>query len=726
MINIRQHDISDCAPTCLAIITKFYGGIVSIAKMREIMGTNTTGTSLKGFAIGAESLGFKTETLKCISGMEDSMDNIPLPCVAHIVIDEDLLHYVVILKVEKNKIIISDPAQGIVKLPREKFWKLEYCKVGMKEYRWSGVIMTFLPTKEFEKKYQKFSKGMNLFKLLRPNKKLCGYIIIVSLIYTIINIGSAFYYKILIDKILPAYAFQNLVLISEAFLLLVIAKVVLNVLRVNMSLTLGKHIHNNLAMEFYEHILKLPQKFFDNRKVGELSSRFQDVEIIQTLLSKIVLTVFVDAIAVIVAGIILYCQNKYMFLGVIVICILYMIVVLTFRKKYAIYSKNQLVNEAHTMAGILDFLNGVMTVKLYNAKIFACETVEKRFADYLGSAYKLGTLENLQFGLKSWIGFTGEIIILCIGAYNIFLDKLTIGELITFNVLIVYFFDPIRNLIDLQTELQTAFVAEERIQEIMDLDIEETVTMIDRSKEDFSFLNKDICFENVIFGYGTGKNVLQKLSMEVKGASKIAIIGESGSGKSTIVKLLMKLYKPQEGSISIGGINIEEISTEKIRDKIAYVSQETFLFNISIMDNLLLGNERVKRDDVFLACKTVEIHEYIMGLPLQYNTILEEGGSNLSSGQRQRLMLARAILRKPYILILDEATSNLNYGLEKIIDKAIKKYLTDSTIIIVTHRANIAKSCDIVYILEKGIIKEHGCHQDLITKGNLYCKLLGQ
>ena len=226
---------------------------------------------------------------------------------------------------------------------------------------------------------------------------------------------------------------------------MVIAKVVLNVLRVNMSLTLGKHIHNNLAMEFYEHILKLPQKFFDNRKVGELSSRFQDVEIIQTLLSKIVLTVFVDAIAVIVAGIILYCQNKYMFLGVIVICILYMIVVLTFRKKYAIYSKNQLVNEAHTMAGILDFLNGVMTVKLYNAKIFACETVEKRFADYLGSAYKLGTLENLQFGLKSWIGFTGEIIILCIGAYNIFLDKLTIGELITSNVLIVYFFDPIRN-----------------------------------------------------------------------------------------------------------------------------------------------------------------------------------------------------------------------------------------------------------------------------------------
>ena len=726
LINIRQHDISDCGPTCLAIITKFYKGTVSIAKMREVMGTNTTGTSLKGLAIGAESMGFKTETLKCISGMEDSMDNIPLPCVAHIVIDEDLLHYVVILKVEKNKIIISDPAQGIVKLPREQLWKLEHCKVGMKEYRWSGVIMTFLPTKEFEKNYQKFSKGINLFKLLRPNKKLCGYIIIVSFIFTIINVGSAFYYKILIDKILPAYAFQNLVLISEAFLLLVIAKVVLNVLRVNMSLTLGKHIHNNLAMGFYEHILKLPQKFFDNRKVGELSSRFQDVEIIQTLLSKIVLTVFVDVIAVIVAGVILYCQNKYMFLGVVVICILYMIVVLTFRKKYAIYSKNQLVNEAQTMAGILDSLNGVMTVKLYNAKIYVCEIIGKRFAVYLESAYKLGTLENLQFGLKSWIGFTGEIIILCIGAYNIFLDKLMIGELITFNALIVYFFDPIRNLIDLQTELQTALVAEERIQEIMDLDIEESVTMIDRSKEDFSFLNKDICFENVIFSYSTEKNVLRKLCMEVKGASKIAIIGESGSGKSTIAKLLMKLYKPQEGSISIGGINIEEISTEEIRDKITYVSPETFLFNLSIMDNLLLGNERVKRDDVFLACKTVEIHEYIMGLPLQYNTILEEGGSNLSSGQRQRLMLARAILRKPHILILDEATSNLNYDLEKIIDKAIKKCLSDSTIIIVTHRANIAKSCDMVYVLEKGIIKEYGCHQDLITKGDLYCKLLGQ
>lgn len=726
LINIRQHDISDCGPTCLAIITKFYGGIVSIAKMRDIMGTNTTGTSLKGLAVGAESIGFRTETLKRIIGMEDSMDNIPLPCIAHVIVDEDLLHYVVILKIEKNKIIISDPAQGIIKVPREQFWKLQNCKAGMKEYRWSGVIMTLLPTKEFVKKKHVFSKGINLFKLLRPNKKLCGYIIIVSFIYTIINIGSAFYYKILIDKILPAYAFQNLVLITEAFLLLAIARAFLNVLRVNMSLMLGKRIHNNLAMGFYEHILKLPQRFFDNRKVGELSSRFQDIEIIQTLLSKIVLTVFVDFIAVIVAGIILYSQNKYMFLGVVIICILYIIVMLTFKKKYAIYSRNQLMNEAQTMAGILDFLNGVMTVKLYNAKMYVCKIIGERLSTYLESVYKLGTLENVQFGLKSWIGFTGEITILCIGAFNIFLGKLTIGELITFNALIVYFFDPIRNLIDLQTELQTALVAEERIQEILDLNIEESVAAIDRGKKDFSALNRDIRFENVTFSYCDDNNVLEKLNMEVKGASKIAIIGTSGSGKSTIAKLLMKLYKPQVGRVCIGGINIEEIRSEEIRDKIVYVSQETFLFNLSIMDNLILGNEFIKTEDVYLACKTVEIHEYIMGLPLQYNTMLEEGGSNLSSGQRQRLMLARAILRKPHILVLDEATSNLNYDLENKIDVAIMKYLSDSTIIIVTHRANVAQSCDKVYVLENGKIKEYDSHQNFIAEENVYSTLLGQ
>ena len=235
---------------------------------------------------------------------------------------------------------------------------------------------------QFKKDYKRFSTVKNLFQLLRPNKKLCISIVVISLVHTVLNISTAFYYMILIDKILPEYAFNSLVIISEAFLLLIIAKIILNILRVDMSLILGKHINQNLGMKFYEHILKLSQSFFDNRKVGEISSRFQDIEIVQTLLSKIVLTVFVDAISVIAAGYILYTQSLNMFIGIIVICLLYIVVVWIFKGKYSVYSRKQLVSEAQNNAKIIDFLSGALTTKLYRAEKLSYKSIEKSFTAY--------------------------------------------------------------------------------------------------------------------------------------------------------------------------------------------------------------------------------------------------------------------------------------------------------------------------------------------------------
>lgn len=703
-INIRQHDMSDCGPACLAMIARYYKGNVSIAKIREEIGTNSMGTSLKALCDGAESIGFKTMALKSIENTKDDcLNEITLPCIAHMVVDKDLLHYVVIFKIKKNTVIISDPAEGVVELPRKQFYGLNNCEVKSKKYRWTGVVMLLSPTSNFQKNYLRGSEIKNLLNLLQPNKKLCIVITMISLLYTIINIGAAFYYKILIDKILPENAFENLILVSEAFLLLVLAKVILNVIRVDMSLILGKHINEKLAMGYYEHILTLPQCFFDNRKVGEISSRFQDVEIIQTLLSKVALTVCVDTIAVIVAGGLLYSQNKSMFFCVILICLMYIIVVFLFRKKYSVCSRKQLISEAQNNAQIIDFLNGSLTTKLYNAEDFSYKKVKKSFTTYLENVYKLGKLENLQYGLKNLIGFSGEIIIFCFGILNIFKGNMTIGELITFNALISYFFEPIRNLIDLQAELQTALIAEERIKEIMDLDSERNRTneIIDYNNDIFNS-GYDICFNNVSFGYNHDKMILNHISLCIASGSKIAIIGASGSGKSTIAKLLLKLYNYQMGHISVNGIDLQKINTNVLRNEIVYVSQNTFLFNVSILENLLLGSQNCDKEKIYEVCNIVNIHEYIMSLPFQYDTILEENGSNLSSGQKQRLVLARAVLKKPRILILDEATSNLDIELERIVNNSIKQYLAKSTIIFITHRPETAKGCDKVYVLENG------------------------
>lgn len=271
-INIRQHDMSDCGPACLAMVARYYRGSVSIAKIREQTGTNSMGTSLRALSDGAASIGFKPVAIKSVENEgEDCLSEVSLPCIAHMIVDEDLLHYVVIFKIKRNTIIISDPAEGIVEIPRDQFWGRKNCEIKSRRYRWSGALMLLSPTEKFKKDYKRFSTVKNLFQLLRPNKKLCISIVVISLVHTVLNISTAFYYMILIDKILPEYAFNSLVIISEAFLLLIIAKIILNILRVDMSLILGKHINQNLGMKFYEHILKLSQSFFDNRKVGEFA-----------------------------------------------------------------------------------------------------------------------------------------------------------------------------------------------------------------------------------------------------------------------------------------------------------------------------------------------------------------------------------------------------------------------------------------------------------------------
>ena len=365
-----------------------------------------------------------------------------------------------------------------------------------------------------------------------------------------------------------------------------------------------------------------------------------------------------------------------------------------------------IVSEAQNNAKIINFLNGELTTKLYNAEKFSYKSVEKSFEVYLENIYKVGKLENIQYALKDLIGLSGEIVILCLGAYSIFLGDMTIGELITFNALIVYFFDPIRNLIDLQTEFQTALIAEERIQEIIELEPEES-----EKKEELYYIENpfhkeyDVCFQNVSFGYDPDKLVLNHFSLQIKSGSKISILGASGTGKSTIAKLLLKLYILKKGNISINGIELKAISTETLRSEIVYVSQDTSLFNISIRENLLLGNkDRDNIEEIHKVCKIVKIHDFIMSLPFQYDTVLEENGSNLSTGQKQRLMLARAVLRNPRILILDEATSNLDIELEKSVNNSIIRYLGDSTVIFITHRLETTENCDAIYKLENGQI----------------------
>ncbi|MEC2537010.1 peptidase domain-containing ABC transporter, partial [Bacillus cereus] len=322
---------------------------------------------------------------------------------------------------------------------------------------------------------------------------------------------------------------------------------------------------------------------------------------------------------------------------------------------------------------------------------------------------------SLKTGIKSIFG----IVLLWIGAYEVLHGKLTIGELLSFNALLVYFITPIENLINLQPQLQTAIVAADRLGEILDLELEKSE---DENKKIMpSTLKGDIEFKNLNFRYGTRPLLIKELNLTIPQGQRIALVGESGSGKTTISKLLMNFYQCEEGEILINGFNMKDLNTEVLRDKIAYISQNIFLFNGTMKENLTLGCNEVDHEKVVAACKKAQIHDFINSLPQRYETTIEENGSNLSGGEKQRLAIARAILQLPDIIIMDESTSNLDSTTEKAIEKTMHEFSSDITTIIIAHRLSTIMRCDKIYVLEKGKIVESGSHSELMDyKGDYY------
>jgi len=719
---VKQHDITDCGAACLATISKQHGFRTSITKIREVAGTDKQGTNAYGVIKAAEQLGFSAKGVK--GDKEAFFSEFPLPCIAHVIVDGGLLHYVVIHKITKKQVVIADPGKGIVRLTPEEFFGEKAEEGKPPKYQWSGVLILMVPDTSFEKGDETKGLFQRFFHLLKPQKRLIINIFVASMILTIFGILGSFYFKVLIDDILPAGLVKTLHILSIGIILLNLFKVLLSAIRSHLLLYLSQKLDIALLLGYYNHILKLPMNFFGTRKVGEIISRFNDASNVRDAISGATLTIMIDTLMAIAGGIILYIQNGYMFAITLVVVILYFVIVFSFNSWYKKLNQVQMENNAQLTSYMVESLNGIQTVKAYNAERKVNLETETKFIRLLRSVFKLSWVSKLQGSLVGFVELTGGIVILWVGAYNVIGGNLTIGQLITFNTLLAYFLDPVKNLINLQPQMQTAIVVADRLGEILDLDPERTLGEDKKLNPDS--LQGDIWYKNVTFRYGTRRPVLEHITMNIKQGQKIALVGESGSGKTTLVKLLLNLYGPEEGEILINGNNIKDINLESLREKIAYIPQETFLFSGSIMDNLTLGLDDVTTEDVIDASKKASAHDFINDMPLRYETRLEENGSNLSGGQRQRLAITRAILKKPDILILDEATSNLDSITERAIQETIDEYAKDMTTIIIAHRLSTIKRCDTIYVMEKGKIVETGNHEQLIGFNGMYARLWGQ
>lgn len=719
---IKQHDITDCGAACLATICKQNGYKIGITKIREVAGTDKQGTNAYGIIKAAEQLGFSAKGVK--GNKEAFFSEFPLPCIAHVIVDDSLLHYVVIHKITKKQVIIADPGAGIVKLTPEEFFGAVHEEGKPSKYQWSGVLILLVKNEAFKKGDETKGLFSRFFHLLLPQKKLLLHIFVASLVYTILGIVGAFYFKELIDSVLPDGLQKTLMALSIGVVLLNVFKVILNAFRSHLLLYLSQKLDIALLLGCYRHVMELPMNFFGTRKVGEIISRFNDAGKVRDAISRATLTIMIDTLMAVAGAVILYIQNAKLFGIAVIIVILYLFIVVSFNNWYEKLNRKQMEDNAQLTSYMVESINGIQTVKAYNAECKVNYETEIKFVKLLRSIFNLSWVSNLQSSLKIFIELVGGIVILWVGGVSVIKGEMTIGSLITFNSLLTYFLDPVKNLINLQPQLQTAVVAADRLGEILDLEVEKTEG--EYRKMSPKSLAGDIEIKNISFRYGTRRLILDRISLLIGKGQKIAFVGESGSGKTTLSKLLLHLYATESGDILINGNNIEDIKLECLREKIVYIPQETFLFSGTIFENLTLGMNEVTMDDIIAASKMAQAHDFINELPLRYETKLEENGANLSGGQRQRLAIARAMLRKPDILILDEATSNLDAITERALDTAICEFAKDMTTIFIAHRLSTIKNCDKIYVMDKGRIIEAGTHRELISMDGRYACLVKQ
>ena len=755
---ILQHDERDCGAACLSMIAQYYGLKQPISAYRELTKTDKTGTNLYGLVDGARQLGFTADALsgdpnELMGGIQKG--EISFPFIAHTVSDGAMLHYIVVFGLKNGKLLIGDPGKGKLRLTFDEFFQI-----------WTGYIVTFEKTETFQTGNHTRGGFFKFFRLLKGQWGKMAGVLVISLFIAAIGIMGAFVFQIVIDEFATDTGYYEsedshdhaekeeshneteeaddhaegnaLVRFLEDFLkktydevteasfhLIFVALIALYLLQAGIQFVRGyliasvaKRIDIRLSLAYYNHIVDLPVSSISVRQTGEYLSRFSDTATIRSAISGATLTLLLDSAMVIACGVILYLENEKLFFVSLLMIVFYAVIVLCYRKPVERSNRAVMENNARLQSYFKESIDGMETVKAACANDQIKEATTSRFNRFINSVFKNSLLSMSQDTLAAAVEMVGTAVILWLGFGMVLAGQVTVGALMTFYALLAYFTEPIKNLIELQPTIQTALVAADRLNDILDLRCEE-------AKEDGQAMPEieSVEFQKVDFRYGNRELTLENLNLFFRKGEKIAIVGESGSGKTTLAKLLLRFYEPEQGRILLNREDIRTVDLSALRHGIAYVDQNTFLFADTIKNNLRLGNAQATDEQIEEVCRISRADEFISRLPLGYDTPLDENGMNLSGGQRQRIAIARALLRKPKLLILDEATSNLDTITEASIKSTIDHINGDMSCVIIAHRLTTVKSCDRIYVMEQGQIVECGTHDALLKKGGKYAAL---
>lgn len=709
----------DCGPTCLRMIAKHYGKVYTLQTLRERSFITREGVSLLGISDAAESIGFRTLAAKI--PFDKLRDEAPTPFIAH----WRQQHFVVVYDFKKDNVYCADPAHGLVKYTKKEF--LDGWLSTNTNGEETGVVLLMEPSPDFyeteDEKNLKREGFKFLFNYLRPYKKFIVQLLLGMLVGSMLQLIFPFLTQSIVDVGINTrdISFVNLVLIAQ--LMLFVGRTSVEFIRGWILLHLGTRINISIISDFLIKLMKLPIAFFDTKMIGDLLQRIGDHRRIENFLTSSTLNILFSFVNLIIFGIVLAYYDLLIFGIFIVGSVLYVAWVLIFMKKRRELDFKLFDQMSRNQSNLIQLINGMQEIKLHNCEKQKRWEWERIQASLFKVNVKSLALNQYQQAGSSFLNEVKNIFISFVAAKAVIDGDITLGMMLAIQYIIGQLNTPINQMITFLHATQDAKISLERLGEIHNKENEEDETSekITIFPEDKSLRVNDVSFQ---YEGPHSEMVLRNVDMVVPQGKITAIVGASGSGKTTLIKLLLKFYAASEGEIRIGDINMVNFSNRRWRDKVGTVLQDGYIFSDSIARNIAVSDEYIDKEKLVYAVKMANIQDFVESLPLGYNTKLGGDGHGLSQGQKQRILIARAVYKNPEYLFFDEATNALDANNEKIIMENLDRFFNGKTVVVVAHRLSTVKNADQIIVLDQGEIIERGTHVDLTAQRGAYYNLV--
>ncbi len=696
-------EITDTGLICLLILARFYDLPADGAQLRHQFAQSGQPLSDTDLLRAAKHLGLKAGLRKT---HWEKLAGTPLPAI----VKRTDGRYVVLAKIEGEKALVQDPVEARpLVLSREQF-----------ESAWTGELLLF--TKRANLRLQDLKFDFTWFiPAIVKYRTLLGEVLVASFFLQLFALLTPLFTQVVIDKVLVHKGFTTLHVLAIGMIALALFDAILGGLRTYLFSHTTNRIDVGLGAQLFRHVLALPLAYFEARRVGDTVARIRELEHIRQFLTSHSVTVVLDVVFTVVFLAVMWFYSPILTVVVMASLPLYALLSICITPAIRARLHEKFNRGADNQSFLVETISGIQTVKALAVEPPLLRKWEEQLAGYVRASFRATSLMTVAGQTGTFIQKVTTVAVLWMGAYRVIEGDLTIGQLIAFNMLSAQVTGPLLRLVSLWQEFQQVGISVQRLGDVLNTQPEPSYNP---NRTTLPQVNGHVVFEDVTFRYRPdGTEVLRKVSFSVTPGQVIGLVGRSGSGKSTIAKLLQRLYVPERGRILVDGVDLAQVDPAWLRRQVGVVLQENFLFNCSVRDNIALTDPGLAMEHVIRASKLAGAHEFILELPEGYDTMVGEHGCSLSGGQRQRVAIARALVANPRILIFDEATSALDYESEAIIQQNMAQISQGRTVFIIAHRLSTVRPAHRIYVVDKGEIVEHGSHEELLHRQGFYARL---